>query len=57
MRDQPSTLSDRLVIIHNTPQVQSSVEQSIIEDPQAADNFPIDEVILDILEINEQPVE
>ena len=57
VRDQSSTSSDRLVIIHNTPQVQPSIEQLIIEDPQAIDNFPIDEVILDIPEINEQPVE
>ena len=44
MRDQSSTLSDRLVIIHNTPQVQIGVDQPIIEVPQAADNIPIDEV-------------
>ena len=33
MRDQPFTSSQRLVIIHNAPQVQTSVEQPIIEDP------------------------
>ena len=30
---KPSTLSDRLVIIHNTPQVQPGVEQLIAEVP------------------------
>ena len=34
MRDQSSTSSDRLVIIHNTPQVQTGVEQPIIEVPR-----------------------
>ena len=33
VRDQLSTSSDRLVIIHKAPQVQSGVEQLIIEDP------------------------
>ena len=31
--DQHSTSSQRLVIVHNTPQVQPYVEQPIIEDP------------------------
>ena len=53
MRDQPSTSSQRLVIIHNTPQVQPDVEQPIIKDPQAANDFPVDEVTLDIPELNE----
>ena len=39
VRDQPSTSSQRLVIIHNTPQVQLDVEWPIIEDPQATDDF------------------
>ncbi|RVW46155.1 Retrovirus-related Pol polyprotein from transposon TNT 1-94 [Vitis vinifera] len=43
---QPSTSSDRLFIIHNTPQVQSGVEQTIVEVqpvvevPQAVNNIP-----------------
>ena len=57
VRDQPSTSSQRLVIIHNAPQIQIGVEQPIIEDPQVADDFPVDEVILYIPEINEQLVE
>ena len=30
-KSQPSTSSEKLVIIHNTPQVQMGVEQPIIE--------------------------
>ena len=30
---QPSTLYNRLVIVHNTPQVPISVEQPIVEVP------------------------
>ena len=41
-------LSHRLVIIHNTPQVQMGVEQPIIEDPQTTNDLPVDKVILDI---------
>ena len=54
--DQSSTLSQRLVTIHNAPQVQPDLEQLIIKDLQAVDDFLVDEVILDILEINEQTV-
>ena len=57
MRDQPFTSSERLVIIHNTPHVQISVEQPIIQVPQIVDNIPVDEIVLEMLEINEQPVE
>ena len=46
MRDQPSTSNQRLVIIHNTPQVQPNVEQLIIKDPQAADDLLVDDVTL-----------
>ena len=34
--------------------MQPNVEQLIIEDPQAADDLPVDEVTLDIPELNEQ---
>ena len=44
-KDQPSTLGDRLIIIHNTPQVQTGVGQLIIEISQTADNNPVDQVI------------
>ena len=42
---QPSTSSDRLVIVHNTPQVQIGVEQPIVEVPQAADDILVDQVV------------
>ena len=38
----------------NITSVQPDVEQPIIEDPQAADDLPVDEVTLDIPELNEQ---
>ncbi|KAJ8645473.1 hypothetical protein MRB53_007221 [Persea americana] len=41
----PSTSSDRLVIVYSTPQVQTGVEQPIVEVPQAADNIPVDQVV------------
>ncbi|RVW57957.1 Retrovirus-related Pol polyprotein from transposon TNT 1-94 [Vitis vinifera] len=47
---QPSTSSDRLFIVHNTPQVQSGVErtiaevQPVVEVPQVVDNIPVDQV-------------
>ncbi|RVW76456.1 Retrovirus-related Pol polyprotein from transposon TNT 1-94 [Vitis vinifera] len=47
---QPSTSSDRLFIVHNTPQVQTGVErtidevQPVIEVPQVVDNIPVDQV-------------
>ena len=42
---QPSTSSNRLVIIYSTPQVQTGVEQPIIEVPQAVDDIPIDQIV------------
>ena len=42
---QPSTSSDRLVIVHSTPQVQTGVEQPIVEVPQAADDILVDQVV------------
>ncbi|RVW90132.1 Retrovirus-related Pol polyprotein from transposon TNT 1-94 [Vitis vinifera] len=48
---QPSTSSDRLFIVHNTPQVQTGVErtidevQPVIEVPQVVDNIPVDKLI------------
>ena len=55
-KDQSFTSSERLVIIHNTHQVQIGVEQSIIEIPQAVDNNPVDQVVKEMLEIVEQLV-
>lgn len=42
---QSSTLSDRLIIVYSTPQVQTGVEQPIIEVPQVADDIPVDQVV------------
>ncbi|KAL4348515.1 hypothetical protein GQ457_17G027250 [Hibiscus cannabinus] len=55
--DQPSTSSERLVIIYNNPQVQTGVEQPINEVPQPAENTPVDQVVHENPEIIEQPVE
>ena len=44
-RSQPSTSSNRLVIVHSTPQVQIGVEQPIVEVPQAADGILVDQVV------------
>ena len=57
VRDQHSASSQRLVIMDNIPSVQPNIEQLSIEDPQAADDLPINDVDLDIAELNEQPVD
>ncbi|KAL6337594.1 hypothetical protein AAG906_037187 [Vitis piasezkii] len=54
---QPSTSSDRLIVIQNAPQVQMGDRQPIIEAPQIANDNPIDQVVQDSPEIVEQPVE
>ncbi|XP_068655801.1 uncharacterized protein [Aristolochia californica] len=54
---QPSTSSDRLVIVYNTPQVQTSVEQPIIEVPEDADDIPVDQVVQELPNTFEQLVE
>ena len=54
---QPSTSSDRLVIVHSTPQVQTGVEQPIVEIPQAADDIPVDQVVQELPRTFEQRVE
>ncbi|RVW23075.1 hypothetical protein VitviT2T_005480 [Vitis vinifera] len=57
---QPSTSSDRLFIVHNTPQVQSGVEQtiaevqSIVEVPQAVDNILVDQVDQELPDTEQQ---
>uniref|UniRef100_A0A2N9GUX4 Retrovirus-related Pol polyprotein from transposon TNT 1-94 n=1 Tax=Fagus sylvatica TaxID=28930 RepID=A0A2N9GUX4_FAGSY len=45
---QPSTSSDRLGIVYSTPQVQTGVEQPIIEVPQAADDIPVDQDLVEL---------
>ena len=42
---RPSTSSDRLIVIHNAPQVQTGDRQPIIEVPQTADDNPVDQVV------------
>ncbi|RVW50569.1 Retrovirus-related Pol polyprotein from transposon TNT 1-94 [Vitis vinifera] len=60
---QPSTSSDRLFIVHNTPQVQTSVErtidevQPVIEVLQVVDNIPVDQVDQELPNTSEQQVE
>ena len=54
---QPSTSSDRLIVIHNAPQVQVGDRQPIIEVPQIANDNPVDQVVQDSSKIVEQPVE
>lgn len=39
IKSQPSILSYRLIIIHNTPQVQMDVNQPINEIPHVTDNL------------------
>ena len=56
-KDQPFTSSERLVIIHNTPQVQMGVEQPIVEFPQATKNNPVDQIVQEMPEIVEQLIE
>jgi len=54
---QPSTSSDKLIIVYNTPQVQTDVEQPIIEVPQIADDILIDQVVQELPRTFEQRVE
>ena len=54
---QPSTSYDRLIIVHNTPQVLISVEQPIIEVPQVAKNLPEDQQVQELPHNLEQTVE
>ncbi|RVW28514.1 Retrovirus-related Pol polyprotein from transposon TNT 1-94 [Vitis vinifera] len=60
---QPSTSSDRLFIVHNTPQVQSGVKRTIaevqlvVEVPQAVDNIPVNQVDQELPDTSKQQVE
>ncbi|KAA8529977.1 hypothetical protein F0562_034419 [Nyssa sinensis] len=54
--NQPSTLSNRLIIVHNTPSVQIGVDQPVIEVPQAANIIQVGQGVQE-LPIPEQPVE
>ncbi|KAL6312429.1 hypothetical protein AAG906_016383 [Vitis piasezkii] len=58
IESQLSTSSDRLFVVHNTPQVQTGAEQTIVEVqpvvevPQAVDNISVDQLNLMFLEDN-----
>ncbi|XP_068657835.1 uncharacterized protein [Aristolochia californica] len=54
---QPSTSSGRLVIVYNTPPVQTGVEQPIIEVPQNSDDILVDQVVQELPNTFEQLVE
>ena len=56
-KSQPSTSSERLVIIYSTHQVQTGVEQPIFEVPQVADDIPVDQIVQELPRIFEQRVE
>ena len=57
IESQPSTSNDRLVIVHSTPQVQTSAEQPIIEIPQVVDSILIDQAVQELQQAPEQLVE
>ena len=54
---QHSTSYDRLVTVHNTPQVPISVGQPIIEFPQVTENLPEDQQVQELPHNLEQTVE
>ena len=54
---QPSTSSDRLIVIHSASQVQTGGRQPIIEVPQIANDNLVDQVVQGSPEIVEQLVE
>ena len=54
---EPFISSDRLVITHNTPQVQPSIEQLIAKAPQIAKHDPRNQIAQELPETVEQPIE
>ena len=50
---EPSTSSDRLIVIQSTPQDQMSIRQSIIEVQQVADNNLVNKDVQEFTEIVE----
>ena len=48
METQPSSSYDRLVIVHNNPQVPIIVEQPIIEVPKISENLLVDQQVQDL---------
>jgi len=54
---EPSTSSERLIVIQSTPQDQMSIRQPVIEVPQATDNNLVNKDVQEFSEIVEQMVE
>jgi len=54
---EPSTSSERLIVIQSTPQDQMSIRQSVIGVPQATDNNLVNKDVQEFPEIVEQMVE
>jgi hypothetical protein len=48
---EPYTSSDQLIVIRNTPQVQTGIRHPIIEVPQAVDNNIVNEDVHDFLKL------
>ena len=56
-KSQPFTSPDRLVIVHNTPPVQTRAEQPIVKVPQAAENLPVNQPVQELPQVPKQAVE
>jgi hypothetical protein len=56
LESQPSTSNDRLIIVYNTSQVQTGVEQPIIELPQVANHISVEQAIQELPRTFEQRV-
>ena len=54
-RKQPSTSSERLIVIQNIPHVQMGVAQPINEDPQATAGNVVDQVVHQVPDMVDQP--
>jgi len=50
---EPSTSSDRLIVIQSTPQDQMSIRKAIIEVPQVADNNLVNKDVQEFTKIVE----
>ena len=54
-RKQPSTSSERLIVIQNIPHVQMGVAQPINEDPQTTASNVVDQVVHQVPDMVEEP--
>lgn len=57
IRDLPSTSSERLVVIHNAPQVQSGTRQQVNEEPHDAEDTQVEQPVQETPVVIEQEVE